>query len=220
MIYSNGVDDAILKRDYPMIARAAKVIRERMGFRGQIEIRPLRKNRAGEYWRVHDRIVLAPHITTKPWAYVIEIAVHETIHSFGIHHEDNFRTRGGARCHHGYDVLSHYVVELLEGRETWKNMKFLHEHIGAFSKKFLRQIARVEACVKTQRGIENALGGCVGLADLTDARVYRWQQMSAHDRAVQAAKMQVGRLKRLGYTIYDESRMVEQMARKLEARYR
>jgi len=197
-LYSNGVDNRLLEQDFPNIARAVKVIRERLDFRGFIEIKALRKGRGGEYNRGVGVIRIASHVEQKGFMYTIEIVVHEAIHALGIHHEENFRSHGGKRCIHGYDALSHLVTSIITGKDTFANMKFLHTHVGAFSKRLLRQIARVEAILRIQRGIEDALGGCK-IADLTDARMYRWQQMTPEQRQKQKDLMYIGRMRKLGW---------------------
>jgi len=218
-IYSNGVDNRLMEQDFPLIASAVKVIRERLDFRGFIEIKALRKGRGGEYNRGVGVIRIGSHIEQRDFMYAIEIVVHEAIHALGIHHEENFRSHGGRRCIHGYDALSHLVTSIIIGKDTFANMKFLHTHVGAFSKKLLRQIARVEAILLVQRGITDALGGC-DIADLTDARMYKWAQMTPQQKAAQQAKMQIGRLKRLGYSFDNEVETIQREAELLEAKYR
>ena len=58
----------------------------------------------------------------------------------------------------------------------------------------------VEAILWTQHKMPAALGDCK-IADLTDSRMYRWQQMTPEQRRLQINKMRVGRMKSLGWDV-------------------
>jgi hypothetical protein len=197
-IYSN-IDGALLERDFPVVGKAAKLIREKLAFPGNIEVKRLGKNRAGEYSHRMGTIRFAEYVAQREWTYVIEIAVHEAIHALGVRHQDNFRSHGGKRCGHGRDTLSCAITQIVTGRITFAEMKRLHK-ISAhmYPKKLLRQIAMIETIIRAKYHINDTLG--IGdVTELADARSYRWQQMSPEQRRLQVNKMKVGRMKSLGW---------------------
>lgn len=184
---------------FPNINSAVKTIREKLGFKGTVVIKPL-GHCLGKAKSDGTRITFDPRLEERRPDAILEAAVHEALHSLGMQHMENFRSGSGRRCEHGWDHLSHWVATLIAGKDTFEQMKFRHEHLGAHSSLLLRQLVMVENIMKRQRGIENALGGCK--YETTDGRAARWARMTPEQRSKQIAAMQAGRMRALGWEVY------------------